>query len=97
MDEKDRYGDKKTRDFAQGKIHKKLRHIKKQAEKALSKLDAAENPGDVKAVSGHSFRNLQGEKWDYAVKINEKYCLCFSWDDHFGPYKIEITDHYEKL
>ena len=88
------YRDKKTETFATGKFIKQFQGFKEQAEKKLEILDAAENLGDLAALSSNRFETLSGDRQgQYSIRINRQWRICFEWPED-GPENIEITDYH---
>ena len=88
------YRDKRTKAFANGEYVKAYQAIKKQAEKRLEILDAADNLNDLAALPSNRFEPLTGDrKGQYSININKQYRICFTWPSD-GPEKIEITDYH---
>ncbi len=88
------YRDKKTENFATGKFIKQFQGFKEQAEKRLEILDAAENLGDLAALSSNRFETLSGDRQgQYSLRINRQWRICFEWPED-GPENIEITDYH---
>lgn len=89
------YRDKNTRAFAAGKFVKKFHGFKKQAEKRLEILDAAETLGDLAALPGNCLEPLSGNRQgQYSIRINLQFRICFDWPSD-GPENVEITDYHK--
>ncbi len=88
------YRDKRTKAFANGKHIKAFQGFKKQAEKRLEILDAADSLNDLAALPSNRFEPLAGDrKGQYSISINKQYRICFTWPSD-GPEKVEITDYH---
>ncbi len=88
------YRDKRTKAFANGEHVKAFQGFKKQGEKRLEILDAADNLNDLAALPSNRFESLTGDrKGQYSISINTQYRICFTWPSD-GPEKIEITDYH---
>jgi len=88
------YRDKRTKAFANGKHIKAFQGFKKQAEKRLEILDAADSLSDLAALPSNRFEPLAGDrKGQYSISINKQYRICFTWPSD-GPEKVEITDYH---
>ncbi len=88
------YRDKKTEAFAGGIFIKQFQGFKEQAEKRLEFLDAAENFGDLTALSSNRFETLSGDRQGpYSIRINRQWRICFEWPGD-GPENVEITDYH---
>ncbi|MCH8163952.1 MAG: type II toxin-antitoxin system RelE/ParE family toxin [Proteobacteria bacterium] len=88
------YRDKRTKAFANGEHIKAFQGFKKQAEKRLEILDAADSLNDLAALPSNRFEPLAGDrKGQYSISINKQYRICFTWPSD-GPEKVEITDYH---
>ena len=88
------YRDKRTKAFANGERIKAFQGFKKQAEKRLEILDAADSLNDLAALPSNRFEPLAGDrKGQYSISINKQYRICFTWPSD-GPKKVEITDYH---
>ena len=88
------YRDKKSEAFASGKFVKQFQGFREQAEKRLEILDAAENFGDLTALSSNRFETLSGDrKGQYSIRINRQWRICFEWPGD-GPENVEIIDYH---
>ena len=88
------YRDKRTKSFANGEHIKAFQGLKKQAEKRLEILDAADSLNDLAALPSNRFEPLAGDrKGQYSISINKQYRICFTWPSD-GPEKVEITDYH---
>ncbi|RLA46259.1 MAG: plasmid maintenance system killer protein [Gammaproteobacteria bacterium] len=88
------YRDKRTKTFAKGERVKTFQRIKRQAEKRLEILDAAESLNDLAALPSNRFESLTGNrKGQFSISINKQYRICFLWPSD-GPEKVEITDYH---
>ncbi len=88
------YRDKRTKVFANGEHVKAFQGFKKQAEKRLEILDAADSLNDLAALPSNRFEPLTGDrKGQYSISINKQYRICFTWPSD-GPEKVEITDYH---
>ena len=86
---------KKTREFAGGKVHRKLRHIETQLKRSLVLLANAANIRELKEVEP-SLHPLKNHKWEFAINLTSKYRLCFDWNIE-RPDNIEVTSHYDPI
>ncbi len=88
------YRDKRTRTFAEGERVKAFQGFKKQAEKKLEILDAADSLNDLVILSSNRFEALTGDRLgQYSIRINRQWRICFEWSQN-GPENIEITDYH---
>ncbi len=88
------YRDERTEDFADGKRVKAFQGFKKQAEKRLEILDAADSLNDLTALPSNRFEALTGNRQgQYSIRINKQWRICFTWPAD-GPENVEITDYH---
>lgn len=88
------YRDKRTRTFAEGERVKAFQGFKKQAEKRLEILDAADSLDDLAVLPSNRFEALSGDRQgQYSIRINRQWWICFEWSLN-GPENVEITDYH---
>ena len=88
------YRDKKTENFSKGERVKAFQGIKRQADKRLEILDAADCLNDLAALPSNRFESLSGNrKGQYSIRINQQWRICFEWLSD-GPENVEITDYH---
>ena len=88
------YRDKRTRTFAEGERVKAFQGFKKQAEKRLEILDAADSLNDLAVLPSNRSEALTGDRQgQYSIRINRQWRICFEWSQN-GPENIEITDYH---
>ncbi len=88
------YRDKRTENFADGKRVKAFQGFKKQAEKRLEILDAADSLNDLTALPSNRFEALAGNRQGQcSIRINKQWRICFEWPAD-GPENVEITDYH---
>jgi len=88
------YRDKKTKAFAKGDRVKTFQNFKKQAEKRLEILDAADDLNDLSALPSNRYESLTGDRQgQYSIRINNQWRICFEWLSD-GPENVEITDYH---
>ena len=88
------YRDKKTEDFANGQRVKAFQGFKRQAEKRLEILDAADSLNDLAALPSNRFESLSGNRQGQcSIRINQQWRICFEWSSN-GPDNVEITDYH---
>ena len=80
-------------------LYKKLapakphRGIAKQAIRRLQQLDAATSLQDLK-LPGNRLERLSGDrKGEYSIRINDKWRICFRWEDG-DAHDVEIVDYH---
>ena len=88
------YRDKRTRTFAEGERVKAFQGFKKQAEKRLEIIDAADSLNDLAVLPSNRFEALSGDRQgQYSIRINRQWRICFEWSLN-GPENVEITDYH---
>ena len=88
------YRDKDTRRFASGSDVKAFQGFKRQAEKKLEILDAAESLRDLAALPGNRLEALTGDRQgQFSIRVNKRWRICFEWTDD-GPENVEIVDYH---
>ena len=88
------YRDKKTEAFARGDFVKDFQGIKRQAEKRLEILNAAETLRDLAALPSNRFEALSGDRsGQFSIRINRQWRICFEWSGD-GPEHVEIVDYH---
>ena len=67
--------------------------FKRQAEKRLRILDAAEALPALRALPSNRFESLSGDRaGQYSVRVNLQWRICFTWYE--GVYDVEIVDYH---
>ena len=67
--------------------------FKRQAEKRLRILDAAETLGALQALPSNRFESLSGDRLEqYSIRVNMQWRVCFTWDE--GAHDVEIVDYH---
>ena len=89
-------GNKRTRQFAEGKYVKAFSGFARQAEIKLDQLEAATSLQDLAALPGNRFEALKGDrKGQYSIRINDQWRICFEWPSGSpGPLHVEIIDYH---
>ena len=90
------YRDKVTEHLAKGEKVRQWEPFRRQAEKRLRILDAANSPGDLAALNSNRLEALKGNRKDqYSIRINGQWRICFKWaKDEPGPSNVEIVDYH---
>jgi len=90
------FKDKKTKTFAGGGFVKQFEPFRRQAERRLRILEAAESIRELAQLSSNRFEALSGyRKGQYSIRINKQWRICFEWlKDSDGPENVEITDYH---
>ena len=90
------YRDKRTRDFAAGRIVRAFSGIARSARLKLDRLEAAATLRDLAALPGNRFERLTGDReGQFSVRINDQWRICFEWPRGAqGPVNVEIVDYH---
>jgi proteic killer suppression protein len=90
------YRDKRTRDFATGKLVKAFSGIQRSARLKLDRLEAAVSLKDLAGLPGNRFEALAGDrKGQYSIRINDQWRICFQWPEQSpGPVNVEMVDYH---
>lgn len=90
------YGDKRTREFAEGKRIREFDGIRHQAEKRLDILEAATSLADLQALPSNRLEGLKGDrKGQFSIRINRQWRICFEWPEgQNGPSNVVIVDYH---
>ena len=87
---------KDTRNFIQGDTPKKFQSIEDQIWETLGALDGARSMQELRRKRGLRFEKLKHAKWQYSVRVNDQYRICFDWrKKSLHPTNIEINNHYD--
>jgi len=71
------YRDKRTETFANGGRISAFQGFKRQAEKRLEILDAADSLNDLAALPSNRFESLTGDRrGQYSIRINKQWRVC---------------------
>ena len=88
---------KDTRNFIQGDTPKKFQSIEDQIWKTLEIIDDANSTWDLHQRRGLRFKKLHSKRWQYSVRVNQDYRICFDWHQKSPhPTNMEINNHYDK-
>jgi len=70
--------------------------IRRQAEKRLRILDAADRLESLMLLPSNRFEALHGKRQgQYSIRINERWRICFTWPPNAaGPGDVEIVDYH---
>jgi len=90
------FRDKRTREFAEGRLVKTFSGFSRQAEMKLDQLDAAVSLKDLAVLPGNRFEALKGDRrGQYSIRINDQWRICFGWPNGSpGPVNVEIVDYH---
>jgi proteic killer suppression protein len=89
------FGDKRTREFAEGDRVKAFAGIVRKAEMKLDELESATSLLDLD-LPGNRLEALKGDrKGQYSIRINDQWRICFEWPKGAqGPVNVEIVDYH---
>ncbi|MCB0094162.1 MAG: type II toxin-antitoxin system RelE/ParE family toxin [Caldilineaceae bacterium] len=95
-EERPKYRDKRTRQFAEGERVPAFQAFDRQAYRRLEVLESAPHKQALMALRSNRFEALKGDRLgQYSIRINRQWRICFEWpDDAPGPFNIEITDYH---
>ncbi len=90
------YRDKRTRDFASGKLVKAFSGIERSTRLKLDRLEAAASLKDLAALPGNRLELLKADrKGQYSIRVNDRWRICLEWPDgQAGPSNVEIVDYH---
>ncbi len=90
------FKDKKIRLFAQGERVKQFQPFRKQIERRLRILEAAQALNDLIRLPSNHLEALSGKrKGQYSIRINEQWRICFTWPrDIEGSENVAIVDYH---
>lgn len=84
---------KKTERLLNGEHVSAFSGFKRQAEKRLRLLDAADTLGALQVLPSNRFESLSGDRaGQYSFRVNMQWRVCFTWDD--GAQDVEILDYH---
>jgi len=84
---------KKTERLFDGEHVPAFSGFKRQAEKRLRILEAAETLRALQALPSNRFEPLSGDRaGQYSIRINKQWRICFTW--HEGADDVEIVDYH---
>ena len=84
---------RKTESLFDGQFVAAFSGFKRQAEKRLRILDAADTLEVLAALPSNRFESLAGNRnGQYSIRINQQWRVCFIWDA--GAYQVEIIDYH---
>lgn len=90
------YRGARTERLARGERVKQFEPFRRQAEKALDRLEVAASLTDVANFPGHRLEKLKGDRrGQWSIRINDQWRICFNWPDGApGPSNVEIADYH---
>lgn len=91
-----KYKDKRTRQFAEGERVKEFQSFERQAYKRLEILEAAIDKETLMMLPSNRFEALGGDRQgQFSIRINNQWRICFEWpEDEEYPFNIEIVDYH---
>lgn len=86
---------RETEKIFQGKRSKKFpTDIQPRAFQKLAMLNASENIEDLRIPPSNNLESLSGDrKGQWSIRINHKYRICFTWDEHKAN-NVEIVEYH---
>jgi proteic killer suppression protein len=89
------FKDRRTQNFAQGKLVKAFKGFEYKAEMRLDQLDSATSMIDLD-LPGNRLEALKGDrKGQYSIRINDQWRVCFEWPKGTpGPSNVQIIDYH---
>lgn len=90
------YRDRRSEHFAEGERVPAFEGFRRQAEKRLRVLEAAERLRELAQLRSNRLEALSGDrKGQYSIRINSQWRLCFEWPRGAdGPENVEIVDYH---
>ena len=90
------YRERDAERLAAGENVRHWEAFRRQAEKRLRVLDAANSLGDLAALNSNRLEALKGNrKGQYSIRINSQWRICFKCPkDEPGPSSVEIVDYH---
>ncbi len=100
--------DRRTECFLASERVKEFQSFADAVARALTRLQAAQVLGDLRAPPSNRFEALRGDRKDhYSIRINAQYRLCFTWVPRApvppgtdilwvegDAHEVEITDYH---
>jgi len=88
------FKNKNTKKLYEGAPVKAFQSFRRQAEKRLRVLDAADTLEALMRLPSNRFKALGGDRQgQYSIRINDQWRICFQWHDN-GPHNVEIVDYH---
>lgn len=88
------FKDKKTQKLHEGEYVRTFQSFRRQAEKRLRGLDAADTLEALILLPSNRFKALGGDRQgQFSIRINDQWRICFTWQDD-GPHDVEIVDYH---
>ena len=89
------FADKRTQElYVTGRARRFPPEILSRALRRLEQIDAATNLGDLAVPPSNRLHGLEGDrKGQYSVSINEKWRICFRFEDG-DAFDVEVCDYH---
>ncbi|MDR0826664.1 MAG: type II toxin-antitoxin system RelE/ParE family toxin [Desulfovibrio sp.] len=90
------YKDPKAQKLYNGENIRAWAPIRRQAERRLRVLDAADRLETLMLLPSNRFEALGGKRsGQYSIRINDRWRICFIWPlGADGPEEVEIVDYH---
>jgi proteic killer suppression protein len=90
------YKDPRVKRLYEGESIRAWMAIRRQAEKRLRILDAADRLETLMLLPSNRFEALHGNRnGQYSIRINDQWRICFTWPiGAHGPGDVEIVDYH---
>lgn len=88
------FKDRRTARLHQGGRVPAFEGFRRQAEKRLRVLDAAQSLADLRALRSNRLEALRGDRrGQFSIRINDRWRIRFVWRED-GPHDVEIVDYH---
>jgi toxin HigB-1 len=88
------FGDSRTAAVFSGRCPRRWQHIRLQAERKLTLIEAAPSIEFLRAPPGNRLKVLHGNrKGQYSIRINDQWRICFRWLNG-DAFDVEIVDYH---
>lgn len=90
------YRDQRVKKIYDGEDIREWAAIRRQAERRLRVLDAADRLETLMLLPSNRFEAMRGKRaGQYSIRINDRWRICFTWPhDAEGPCDVEIVDYH---
>lgn len=90
------YKDPRVKRLYDGENIKAWATIRRQVEKRLRILDAADRLETLMLLPSNRLESLHGDRnGQYSIRVNDRWRICFTWPlDAPGPGEVEIVDYH---
>ena len=92
------YRDRKAARIHDGFQDKRLGVLSNKARRKIDQVNKAAVLGDLAKPPGNRLELLQGRcRGQYSIRINERWRICFRWDDATGDaFDVEVVDYHDE-